>query len=177
MKDLELIARIEKNGTCPVLWYGNEYGDIYRVDFEKLPLVDPKNWSYDMVEDMLGLNPEKSEVWIHPDYKEDITEEIEGQIKAKDMDITSLEYQMKKYQRLQRRLSDKKKWHIIVKQEEWDKFKPYLIDKEIKFHSCGHFEDVYVEYEITEEEKQAIEAFLEEMRGENNGKDNGSQSK
>lgn len=166
MNELKLIAKIEKDGAFPILWFGNDCLDYYRIEFEKLPLVDFQKWSSIMTEDIINLDPEDSEVWIHPDYKEVITEEIEGEIEAYGCDIINLKQKVERYQRLQKRLKERKRYGIVVTQEEWEKLKPYLIDHKIKFNPCGHFEDVYVEYEITEEERQAIEVLLEEMRGE-----------
>ena len=177
MKELKLIAKIEKDGACPILWFGNDCLDFYRIEFEKLPLVDFQKWSSIMTDDIINLDPEYSEVWIHPDYKETITDEIAGEIEAYGCDIINLKQKVEKYQKLQKRLEERKKYSVIVTNEEWVKLKSYLIDHKIKFDSSGCFEGVCVQYEITEDEKQSIDVFLEEMRGENNGKDNGSKSK
>lgn len=56
-----------------------------------------------------------------------------------------------------------KKTNVVLTQEEWAKFKPELVSRNINFNPCGYGKDVYIGMELTDEEIVIVDEILERI--------------
>ena len=57
----------------------------------------------------------------------------------------------------------KTKSHVVLSQEDYEKFKPMLIENNIPFNPCGYGKNVYIGFEVDEPTHNKIDELLEKL--------------
>lgn len=59
--------------------------------------------------------------------------------------------------------NERVKTHVILTHEEWDIFRPMLIENGIKFEPSAYYEGVYIGFNCVKKERDLIDKLLERV--------------